>query len=795
MSDKESRIKISADGSQAVREFERVGKASTDMGNSIGNSTGASDKAVGGLSGTMQSFFGNIMANLATKALGLVKDSFQYVIKTGAEFEYQMGRVSAITGATGEEFTKLEGFARDLAKSAPVGATAVAEAMEYMGMAGWDATQIMAGLPAVLQLSVASGVEMARVSDIVTDNLTAFGLSADDATWYSNILAKAVTGANVSVETLGQTLKYVAPVASGAGFAVEDTVGAIMALGDAGIKGSQAGTTLRTIMLHLTGANEKATKALKDLGIEIYNTDGTVRPLADIVGQLSDKLVDANGNVDTTTANLIVGKTAVSGFTALLKAGKEKLEDYSDGLRNADGALDEMSATMENTVQGSWAKFKSAIEESALTIWDTLKPAIKGAIDMGTELLASGENVYPMLGTYVGESTHKQIGHIGELIDELNLLVTEQDLLGKTYTPAMVAEMSANYDKLFEYLTSRVNDTYDETTKTTALGLMKQAGLSQDYIDITGRQYDYHKQSMLDKVTSLETRKNEIISMYGNVETAMRSEHASELQKILADSAKLAIDTLSQENADKLSLMESYGNGAIKITQANYKTILESAQKTRDEVVKTAQKKLEEEVQASNKLKEMNAISDEAYKKMVDEAVSSHDKAVKEAETGFGNVAKECKTQLEGKLSKEAETEMNKYITKLTKGNADAQKALNDKPVEAQFDDTQAIKDAQAFMNYLNKNVGGKTVKVTAQLSTSKARGQLQDLRSGGGFSSVSMPTLQSGLIPAGVSPMALGSNSNSQTINMYGNYKFDTEESMDTLMQKMGRMLESNKY
>lgn len=796
MADKESRIKISADGSQAVKEFENVGKASDKMGKDIGASTGASDKAVGGLSGTMQSFFGNIMANLATKALGLVKDSFQYVIKTGTDFEYQMSRVSAITGATGDEMEKMTGFAREMGSKTVKSATEVAEAMEYMGMAGWDTQQIMAGLPSVLQLSVASGTEFARVSDIVTDNLTAFGLTAEDASWYCNILAKAVTGANVNVEGLGQTLKYVAPVASGAGFAVEDTVSAIMALGDAGIKGSQAGTTLRTVMLHLTGANEKATKALKDLGIEVYNTDGTVRPLSDIIGQLSDKLVDANGNVDTTTANLIVGKTAVSGFTALLKKGKEGLEGYTEELKNADGALDEMSATMENTFAGSMAKAKSAVEELALEIFDNLKPVIKGLADQFLTVVKPATDAWDMMGTAVSEGTYKQIGHITDLITELNNLNTEQDLLGKVYTPAMVAEMSANYDKLFEHLTTRVNETYSETSLATVTGLMEQAGFTQRYIDTMGQQYNQHKQSIVDKVRALETEKNQLIDMYGSAEVVMRSEHAGRFQEILKESAKIAIETLDSENKEKITLLESFGTKAIGVTEENYKTMLTSARDARDEIVKTAKTKLEEEVKATNKLKEATQMSETEYNRLIQQATDAHDETVKQAEAGFKGVAQNCKDQLEGKLSPEAEKEMGMFLRKMDMGLKDTQEVMNNNPVEAQFDDTQAIKDAQSFMNYLNKNVAGKTVTVKAQLSTSQARGQLQSLNSGTGFTVPAIPSLKSGMLPS--SPVTSYGNTpsaNSQTINFYGNYQFADKDMMDSFLEGVSRRIQYNKY
>lgn len=208
-------------------------------------------------------------AVVAAFAVDKIKDFGKACISAGMDFDSQMSTVAAISGATGEEFEILRAKAQEMGATTAFSATESAQAMEYMAMAGWKTTDITNGLAGVMNLAAASGEDLATTSDIVTDAMTAFGMSADQSTYFADVLAQTATNANTNVGMMGETFKYVAPLAGAMGYNIEDMSAAIGLMANAGIKGSQSGTSLRNIITNLASPTDKVAGAMDDLGISL----------------------------------------------------------------------------------------------------------------------------------------------------------------------------------------------------------------------------------------------------------------------------------------------------------------------------------------------------------------------------------------------------------------------------------------------------------------------------------------------------------------------------------------------
>ena len=296
-----------------------------------------------------------------------------YAAKVGGDFEAQMSKVSAISGATGDDLQALEDKAKQLGIDTKFSATEAGQAFEYMAMAGWKTEQMLDGVAGIMDLAAASGEDLAMVSDIVTDAMTAFGLSADQSTHFADVLAKASSNANTNVGLMGETFKYVAPVAGAMGFSVEDTATAIGLMANAGIKGSQAGTALRAMFSRLAKPTDEVATAMKTLNLSITNSDGSMRELDDIMADLRkgfDGLTEAE---KTQIASQLAGQEAMSGLLAIVNTSEAEYNKLADAVNNADGASKQMADTMANNLQGQLTLLKSSAEGFGLALYDKIK--------------------------------------------------------------------------------------------------------------------------------------------------------------------------------------------------------------------------------------------------------------------------------------------------------------------------------------------------------------------------------------------------------------------------------------
>ena len=326
---------------------------------------------------------GNSIAGAGKKMMGVttvIGGVGVAAVKTAADFDSAMSQVAAVSGATGKDFDALRNKAREMGAKTKFSATEAAEAMNYMAMAGWKTEDMLSGIEGIMNLAAASGEDLATTSDIVTDALTAFGLSAKDSGHFADILAAASSNANTNVSMMGETFKYCAPIAGALGFSAEDTAEAIGLMANAGIKSSQAGTALRTIMNNLAGDVKISGKAIGDVTIATTNADGSMRDLSDILADCRSAFGNLTESEKAQAAESLVGKNAMSGFLALMNAGEGDIDKLSSAIDNCDGSSAKMAMTMQDNLAGQLTILKSQLQELAISFGDILMPAIRSIV-------------------------------------------------------------------------------------------------------------------------------------------------------------------------------------------------------------------------------------------------------------------------------------------------------------------------------------------------------------------------------------------------------------------------------
>ena len=301
-------------------------------------------------------------------------------VKTGADFDSAMSKVAAVSGATGDDLEALRAKAREMGSQTKFSASEAAEAMNYMAMAGWKTEDMLSGIEGIMNLAAASGEDLATTSDIVTDALTAFGLTAADSAHFADVLAAASSNANTNVSMMGETFKYAAPVAGSLGFSVEDTAEAIGLMANAGIKSTQAGTSLRSIMTALAGEVKFCGESIGEVEIQTTNADGSMRELSDILADCRVAFAGLSESEQASAAQALVGKNAMSGFLALMNAVPADIDKLSGAISNCDGTSLSMAETMQDNLAGQLTILKSQLEELAISFSDILMPAIRSIV-------------------------------------------------------------------------------------------------------------------------------------------------------------------------------------------------------------------------------------------------------------------------------------------------------------------------------------------------------------------------------------------------------------------------------
>ena len=302
-------------------------------------------------------------------------------VNTYKDFEAAMSQVQAISVATSSELSQLTAKAKDMGATTKFTAEESAEAFNYMAMAGWKTDDMLGGIEGILNLAAASGEDLATTSDIVTDALTAFGMKASESGHFADVLAQASSNANTNVSLMGESFKYVAPVAGAMKYSVEDVSLALGLMANSSVKGSMAGTALKTSLANMAAPTDKMAEAMDKYGISLTDSYGNMKALKVVLDNMRSSLGGLSEAEQTAAASTIFGKEAMSGMLAIINASKEDYDKLAEAVNNADGAAKKMSETMLDNLQGSITLLQSSVDGVEISFGERLSPYIRSLAD------------------------------------------------------------------------------------------------------------------------------------------------------------------------------------------------------------------------------------------------------------------------------------------------------------------------------------------------------------------------------------------------------------------------------
>ena len=397
-----------------------------DVDDALEDAGNEAEKSANGGWSVMNQVVADLATNAIQSAIQKLQEFGKAVVDLGIDFSSSMSNVQAISGATGEEMGQLEQKARDLGATTVYSASDVSDAFGYMAMAGWDTQQMMDGVSGVLNLAASSGEDLATTSDIVTDALTAFGMQAGDAGRLADVMAAASSNANTNVSMLGESFKYVAPVAGALGFSAEDTAVALGLMANSGIKASQGGTALRTILTNLSKPSKDVETAMSALGISLTDDEGNMKTLSQVMGDLrsgfgdlmisedefdqtlatmnanleggyitqkqyddelellAERAFGAEGAEKARYAAMLAGKEGMSGLLAIVNASEEDYQKLTTAINDSSGAAQGMADTMNDNLGGDIKEMNSALEELQLKIYDSVQQPMRDIVQFIT---------------------------------------------------------------------------------------------------------------------------------------------------------------------------------------------------------------------------------------------------------------------------------------------------------------------------------------------------------------------------------------------------------------------------
>lgn len=359
--------------------------AAESWGGSVFNATiGVIDAATAPISK-----LASIAKNPVVQGVSLIGASFGVAesVNSFQDFESMMSQVKAISGATGQAFDDLTAKAQEMGATTKFTATESAEAFNYMAMAGWKPQQMIDGISGIMSLAAASGEDLGTTSDIVTDALTAFGLQAGDAGHFADVLAQASANANTNVSMLGESFKYVAPVAGAMNYSVEDTSLALGLMANASIKGSMAGTALKTSLANMAAPTDSMAAAMDKYGISLTDSEGNMKSLRGVIDNLRGSLGGLSETEQTAAASTIFGKEAMAGMLAIINASEEDYNKLSTAIGNSKDAAEGMADTMLDNLKGSFTLMQSAIEGTENAFGKRLSPYLRGIAGGITDMM------------------------------------------------------------------------------------------------------------------------------------------------------------------------------------------------------------------------------------------------------------------------------------------------------------------------------------------------------------------------------------------------------------------------
>lgn len=419
---------LSADLKENKDAMNAADKAADELDNSLDDVGNSADKAQGGFT-VLKGVLSNLVTDILRRAVDMMREFAAATLEVGVNFDSQMSKVEAIAGATADEVERLRDKAKEMGQTTKFTATEAGEAFEYMAMAGWKTEDMLQGIDGIMNLAAASGAELGVTSDIVTDALTAFGYSAEDAGHFADVLAAAATNSNTNVEMLGESFKYVAPLCGTLGYSAEDAAVALGLMANSGIKADMAGTSLRNLLQRLAKPTKESAVAMDVLGVSLYDDTGRMYSLMEVMEQLRFGMGEVRIPMDEFTQTceeldaalesgemkqkdydkelealtqrafgaeqaekaryvaMLAGARGLSGIMAISNATEKDFNSLTDAIYNCNGAAEDMAATMLDNLGGDMTLLKSKFEGVQLEIYEKLEPALRKGVEALSKLV------------------------------------------------------------------------------------------------------------------------------------------------------------------------------------------------------------------------------------------------------------------------------------------------------------------------------------------------------------------------------------------------------------------------
>ena len=536
--------KASADG--AAHSLDEYGQAVKETGTAAGSAGSAID--------TMRGVLG---ANFATSALSVVVDKLReaasYAVEVGKEFEGAMSKVEALSGATGADLEALKDKAAELGRNTSFSASEVAEAFSYMALAGWDTEQMLASISGVLNLAKSSELDLGEASDIVTDYISAFGLSAKDAGHFVDVMATAMSKSNINTSQLGEAYKDVATTAGQFGYSVEETTAALMTMANVGIK-SEAGNTLNTLMVRLATNTKNCADELKKYGVNIYDNNGNMKSLTSILTGTAEAMSKLTTEEQANLAKMIAGQNQYTGFLSVMqglgdaaKQNGQSFEDYTEKLKNCDGAAQSMSETISNNLGGDILGLESATEGLGDAAYEYIKGPIRGAVQAVTDAINDTTDAISPQVTEITRYADSVISETQRIQDSMDAADAKSSAGLDNYNEMLkyldIIDKAREKQSLTEYETYQLN--------TAIKALSGSIPELNDYIDDTGRLLGLSDDEFKNLRKIMTTEYNQVLAQ-------VIIERRNAYQQLMADSeiamreAQSAYAEVSKEQGDTM---------------------------------------------------------------------------------------------------------------------------------------------------------------------------------------------------------------------------------------------------
>ena len=635
MANKEIQVNITADVSDLNKKVDSAKGKVEEIG------------TTGSQSGSMlDSIFSELGKTIAAAfSVAAVVNFAKEVAEVGKNFEYNMAKVQATSGASAAELEKLEERARELAKTTMYSSSDTAEALNYMALAGWDATQMMDGLAGVLNLATAGAMDLGSASDIVTDVLTMFGMKAEEAGRMVDVMATTQSRSNTTVEMLGDALKYAGGTAYTFGLDIEQTSAALGIMANAGIKSSMAGRSLKNILARLAAPTKEVSEGIATLGVEITNADGSMRDLDDILVDMKGSMQGLTEAQKVQVAKQIAGTEAMSGFLALVNGADTDLQKLQEQLYNSAGAGQNMADIMSDTLKGSIDNLSSSWEELKLQLFDLSGNAMKGVVDSAinivdyfTRLKETGLEFNKGFKFNISDATQVAISGFKDTYRELGVLTESLRYTSDAVTPEFAQNMAIAMENWSTETTALIQKTYDED-----LAILNKYFADAQITDENEKaamveRLDSHYNVITKDTEESNARINEIIQTALEEGRKITIEEQEEIERLRAESNERILSMAAQSADEELALLEALAIDKDRITKESAEQVYAQAVDQKEKVIGEAQKLRDEEIKQAYRLQQAGIITEEEYSKMVTTAQEKYGDIATEADSKFSDI-------------------------------------------------------------------------------------------------------------------------------------------------------------